>query len=120
MTQRIVLTGVVLATLISTAKSQTLPGSEPTIRTAIRTFADARNSHDGATVANLYSEDGEWIAADGRNVRGRPALADLWGSVEGQVQRAVESIDFAGPNIALVRAITQYREPRGRHHETFI
>jgi uncharacterized protein (TIGR02246 family) len=40
----------------------------------IKTFADARNAHDGEAVAALYSEDGEWISANGYFVHGRPAL----------------------------------------------
>ena len=110
----------VLAALASIGESQTSQDREESIRTVIRTFADARNSHDGRTVANLYSEDGEWIASDGRTVRGRPALAELWGGLEGKVQRTVEAIDFAGPNIAVARVATQYWEPIGRHYEIFI
>jgi uncharacterized protein (TIGR02246 family) len=120
MKQHILFAAAILATLASMGQSQAPLGSEESIRTVIRTFADARNSHDGQTVANLYSEDGEWIASNGRTIRGRPGLADLWGSLEGKVQRTVESIDFAGPNIAVARVVTQYLEPIGRHHETFI
>ena len=94
---------------------------EQSIRALIKTFADARNAHDGEAVAALYSEDGQWIAADGvKIVRGRAALAALWASVPGQVQRTIQSVDFPSNNIAVVRVVTQYEEPIGRHGETFI
>jgi uncharacterized protein (TIGR02246 family) len=94
---------------------------ESSIRTLIKSFADARNAHDGAAAAALYSEDGEWFAPNGENVvHGHQALADLWGRLPGRVERTVQSIDFPGPTIAVVRVITQYAEPISRHHETFI
>jgi uncharacterized protein (TIGR02246 family) len=94
--------------------------AEESIRRLVRGFADARNSHDGQTVANLYSEDGEWIADNGRVVQGRPALAALWGGLTGQVQRTIESINLAGSNIALVRVVTQYSDRPESHHESFV
>jgi uncharacterized protein (TIGR02246 family) len=100
--------------------AQAAPAEEEPIRALIKTFADARNSHDGAKVAALYSVDGEWISSNGLSVRGRTALARLWGTLTGQVQRTIESIDLAGSSIAVVRVVTQYSDSRGRHHETFV
>ena len=56
MKQHILFAAAILATLASMGESQAPLGSEESIRTVIRTFADARNSHDGQTAANLYSE----------------------------------------------------------------
>ncbi len=108
---------VTLAELCNAQPHQT---EEPLIRTVITVFANARNARDGDAAAALYSEDGEWISAHGYVVRGKAALVTLWGGVTGQVQRTIESIDLAGPNIAVVRVTTQYEEPVGRHHEVFI
>jgi len=95
--------------------------NERDVRAQIERFADARNAHDGAAVAALYSEDGEWLSRDGREMaRGREALATLWGGVRGQVQRTIESVDFPGDSVALVRVALQYDWSAGRHHETFV
>ncbi len=91
------------------------------LRNIIATFADARNAHKGPAVAALYSEDGKWLASTGGlAVRGRTALATLWGGLDGQVRRIVHSIDFAGPDIAIARVDTQYAEPIGLHHESSV
>lgn len=108
------------AALAAEAHAQSSPADEESIRTLIKTFADARNAHDGQAAAALYSEDGEWIGAHGASVRGRPELARMWSGVTGQVQRTIQSIDLAGPNIAVVRVLTQYVDPIGLHYETFI
>jgi len=103
------------------AQSQAASQEEQAIRKLIQTFADSRNSHDGSAVANLYSEDGEWIATRGsRRVRGRVALAQLWGGLTGQVGRTVESIDLPSDCIAIVRVMTDYGQPIGRHQEVFV
>src|ERR1700733_1218780 len=97
------------------------PPDEVSLRTLIQSFADARNAHDGRTVAAIYSEDGEWMSANGKGiVRGRADLAKMWSGVTGQVQRTIQSIEFVGPNLAVVRVATQYAEPTGRHNETFL
>jgi hypothetical protein len=91
------------------------------IRALIRKFADLRNVHDGPSVAALYSENGEWSGPYGKGaVRGRQALSTLWGSVSGYVGRTIESVDFLGGDVAMIRATTQYADPIGRHHESFI
>ena len=106
---------------MAAADAQPSSGDEESIRALVTTFADARNAHDGQAVAGLYAVDGEWISADGRfHVRGRAALARLWSSVDGQVQRTIQAIDLAGPSITVVRVVTQYWEPIGRHHEVFV
>jgi hypothetical protein len=75
------------------------------IRTLIRDFADARNAHDGNAAAQLYSENGEY----GRGaVRGREALAALWGGLNGQVKRTIQSISFPGRNVASVSVAAMY------------
>ena len=118
---RSLLTGFVWTiALAASSGGQSASDDEESVRTLIKTFADARNAHDGHAVAALYSEEGEWISANGYFVHGRPALVGLWNGVTGQVQRTIQSIDFAGPNIAVVRVGTQYAEPIGRHSETFI
>jgi uncharacterized protein (TIGR02246 family) len=90
------------------------------IRALVKAFADARNARDGNAAAAVYSEDGEWLSEDGHPVRGRPLLASLWGSVTGQVQRTISSIDFPSDNLAVVRVETQYDDSRGRHLEAFV
>jgi uncharacterized protein (TIGR02246 family) len=96
-------------------------GDEASLRTLIKTFADARNAHDGQAVAALYSEDGEWMSANGQGiVRGRADLARIWSGQTGLVQRTVQSSEFVGPNLAVVRVATEYAEPIGRHNETFV
>ncbi len=106
--------------LAAGAYAQSSPADEESIRMLVKTFANARNAHDGPAAAALYSQDGEWIGARGASVRGRIELARMWSGVTGQVQRAIQSIDFAGPNIAVVRVLTQYEQPISLHHETFI
>jgi uncharacterized protein (TIGR02246 family) len=121
MERRALLTPFLLAlALAAPGNAQALHSDEESIRTLVKTFAYARNEHNGEAVAALYSEDGEWISAKGYAVRGRPELIRLWNGVTGHVDRAIESIDFAGGNIALVRVATQYPEPIGRRHETFV
>jgi uncharacterized protein (TIGR02246 family) len=94
---------------------------EASLRALVKTFADARNAHDGQAAAALYSEDGEWMSANGQGiVRGRADLARIWSGQTGQVQRTVQSIEFVGPNVAVVHVATQYAEPIGRHNETFV
>src|SRR5580704_13657332 len=118
---RDLLTGFVLTVALAAGSAGQSPSAdEESVRTLIKAFADARNAHDGQAVAALYSEEGEWISAAGYFVQGRPALVGLWNGVTGQVQRTIQSIDFAAPNIAVVRVGTQYAEPIGRHRETFI
>jgi len=91
------------------------------VRALIRKFADFRNAHDGPGVAALYAENGEWFDPYGEAAaRGRQALATLWGSVPGSVGRMIESVDFLGGDVAMVRVTTQYADPIGRHHESFI
>ena len=95
--------------------------NEQAVRGLIKRFADARNAHDGASAAALYSEDGEWFGRGGRGtVRGRAALATLWSGVTGQAQRTIESVDFPGDAIALIRVAVRYEEPASLHHETFV
>jgi uncharacterized protein (TIGR02246 family) len=105
---------------IATAQTSSHP-EEAAVRALIKTFADARNAHDGPAVAALYSDDGEWLGPKGspRIVVGRPALAKMWSAVPGQVERTIQSIDFPGNNIAIVRVATQYPDI-GRHNETFV
>lgn len=110
----------VAATLAARLHAQPPQTDEQSIRALITAFATARNLHDGEAAARLYSEDGEWLSAKGYPAQGRTELARIWGGVTGQVQRTVESVDFPGPNISLVRVTTQYAEPIGRHHEVFI
>jgi len=99
----------------------TVDEDDEKVRALIGKFADARNAHDGDGVAALYAEDGEWFGPQGQPaVRGRQALATLWGNLPGQVGRTIQAVDFPGGNIAVVRVTTQYAEPIGRHHETFV
>jgi uncharacterized protein (TIGR02246 family) len=91
------------------------------VRALIEAFANARNAHDGNSVAAFYSDDGEWIANDGSAVvRGKVDLARMWSRVTGHVDRTVKSVEFAGRNIAMVYVTTQYEAPIGRHSEVFV
>jgi uncharacterized protein (TIGR02246 family) len=115
---------VMAATLAAIGRAQSAPKEsldEISIRALIQRFADARNAHDGDAVAAIYSEDGEWMASiETKPVKGRPALAALWGNLAGQVQRTIRSIEFPGNRIAVVRVATHYSQPPGDHSETFI
>jgi uncharacterized protein (TIGR02246 family) len=115
-------TACVLALALSLpGQAQSANNEERPIRALIQDFADARNSHDGITVASFYSDDGEWIAARGvRTVRGRAALVELWTGLSGQVRRTVRSVDLVSDSIAFVRVTAQYEEPIGRHNEVFV
>ena len=114
-----------LAVIVSAGQAQTQATREDAVRTFIKTFTDARNAHDGDSVAALYEEDGEWIklGTSTRVVRGRADLAKLWSSVTGHVDRTVSSIEFPAPNIAVVRVSGQcYPDTgvTGLHPEVFV
>ena len=111
---------VIVAIVTSIGNGQSVQTEEQSLRALVKNFADARNAHDGERVAAMYADDGEWIGARGQCRKGRSALASLWGSLPGQVQRTIQSIDFLGGNIAAVRVATQYNEPIGLHHEAFV
>jgi uncharacterized protein (TIGR02246 family) len=111
---------IVGAPIVGIVHAQSHETDEESIRALITAFANARNAQDGEAASRLYSEDGEWISAKGYVARGRSELTRTWGGVTGQVERTVQSVDFPGSNIAVVRVITQYAEPIGRHHEVFI
>lgn len=97
------------------------PGDADDVRDLIRKFSQARNAHDGPAAAALYSEDGEWLPPGGYGaVRGREALAKIWSTVAGQVERTIQSIEFPANNIAVVRVVTKFPDPVGHRHETFI
>jgi len=113
-------TFLLAAGFAASGKAQSTQADERSIRALVQVFADARNAHDGPAVAALYSEDGEWISSSGYALQGKEALSRLWSGVTGQVTRTIQSIDFAAPNIAVVRVFTQYAEPTGLRHETFI
>jgi uncharacterized protein (TIGR02246 family) len=108
------------ATLTGAGAAPTPQAEERSIRAIVKTFADARNARDGQIAAGLYSPDGEWLSAVGESIRGRAALAELWSTITAPIQRTIESIDFAGPNIAVVRVARQYPEPFALRHETFV
>jgi uncharacterized protein (TIGR02246 family) len=95
--------------------------NEAAVRALIKKFADLRNAHDGAAVAALYSEDGEWSTADGDYTRrGRPALTALWNSVTGQVERSIDFLDLETPTIAVVHTKAKYTVPQHLSHEVFV
>jgi uncharacterized protein (TIGR02246 family) len=103
---------------------------EQAIRDLIQTLADARNAGNGALVAALYSDDGEWIPSNPFGTgasKGREALTKLWTNLPGKVRRTVSSIDFPAPRIAVVRVDMRYDpkglslwQPIGLHHEVLI
>ena len=88
------------------------------VRALIKKFADLRNAHDGPGVAALYAENGEWSGQHSVH-RGRQALAAMWDRVPGYVERTIESVDFLGGDVAMIRVTTQYADPIARHHESF-
>jgi uncharacterized protein (TIGR02246 family) len=91
------------------------------VRALIDRFSDLRNAHDGAGLAALYSEDGEWLSSSGEQViHGRQALTTLWNRVPGRVDRWVDSVELVGASIAVVRVTDEYTEPIGRHHDSFV
>ncbi len=94
---------------------------EIAIRALMKKFAEARNGHDGAGVAALYSEDGEWSTAEGGGLaHGRQALTILWNGVTGQVERSVDSVEFETPTIAIVHGTARYTQPDHVSHEIFV
>jgi hypothetical protein len=94
--------------------------SEQSARLLVAKFADLRKVHDGDAVAALYTDDGAFCGRGGAYVHGRPALAALWGGVEGNVRRTVESVELPEKNVAIVYVSSDYAHPNGRHHEVFI
>jgi len=114
-----------LAFIVSVGYAQTHANREDAVRAFIKTFAEARNAHNGDAVAALYGEDGEWIKTGTatRVVRGKADLAKLWSSITGHVDRTVSSIEFPAPNIAVVRVSSQYYPDTGVtgvHPEVFV
>ena len=90
------------------------------IRLLIHRFADSRNAHDGSAAAQTYTEDGEYVSAGGgTRTKGRAALAVLWGSVQGSVQRTLEFVDLAAPDIAIARVVAEF-DGAAKLSETFI
>jgi len=97
------------------------PADEDDLRALVRKLADARNAGDGAGVAALYSEAGEWSNAYGQIImRGREALSRLWTNLGGHVERSIESIDFLGGDVAMVRVTLRYADPPAIHHESLL
>ena len=115
---------IIAATLIVTGNGQSHQSDEEALRGLIKTFADARNAKNGEAAAAVYSEDGAWIGMKGRpTVKGRAALAHLWGGVIGEVQRTPQSIDRISESIAIVRVEYRGTAPKEAsivHHEAFI
>ncbi len=113
-----------LAFTVLAGHAQTPANREDAIRAFIKTFGDARNAHDGNSVAALYTEDGEWIQNDElTRVRGRANLAKLWNGITGHVDRTINAIEFPGPDIATVRVSCQYHPDTGitgLHSEVFV
>lgn len=108
-------TVLALAVIVSAGYAQKEATREDAVRAFIKTFAEARNSHDGESVAALYGYGGEWIRVGSsiRVVRGTADLAKLWSGVTGHVDRMVSSIEFPAPNIAVVRVSGQYYPDTG-------
>jgi hypothetical protein len=102
------------------AQSPSVPSREDSVRGLIRAFAEARNAHDGAAAVALYAEDGEWVSADGWALHSRPEISKMWTNAVGHVDRTILSMDFPGPNMAVVRVETNYGSPIGLHSEVFI
>jgi uncharacterized protein (TIGR02246 family) len=96
-----------------------LAPEEAAVRTLMTTFANARNAHDGAAMAALYSGDGELRGPTGSRIVGRPALAEMWSGVKGQVERTIQSVDFPGTDIAIVHVAAKYSDT-ARGSEVFI
>ena len=97
------------------------PADEDDLRAIVRKLADARNAGDGAGVAALYSEAGEWSNAYGQTVmRGRQALSQVWSNLPGYVERSIESIDFLGGDVAMLRVTVRYTDPPAVHHESLL
>lgn len=116
---------ILLAVIVSAGHAQTQAASDGAVRAFIKTFADARNAHEGDSAAAMYSEDGEWLntGIPPAVIRGRAELAKLWSRLKGHVDRTVSGIEFPGPNIAVVRVSCQYYPDTGTtglHHEVFV
>lgn len=96
--------------------------ADETVRAVITRFADARNAHDGNAAAAAYAPDGEYVNPVGptRKVKGRAALAALWGALPGQVQRKIEAVEFITANIAVAHVVAEFSEPTSTLKETFV
>jgi uncharacterized protein (TIGR02246 family) len=95
--------------------------ADETVRALITRFADSRNARDGAAAAATYTEDGEYINTTSPLgvVKGTEALAKLWGSLTGQVQRRIQAVEFLAPNIAAVHVAAESPNDSGAVEQFF-
>jgi uncharacterized protein (TIGR02246 family) len=82
-------------------------------------MAAARNAHDGSAAAATYTEDGEYIGSS-RTFKGRIELAQLWGTMKGQMQRTIQAVNFIAPGIAIVHVLSDYPKPAIVGREVFV
>ena len=86
--------------LLGQDEDSKLRAQESEVRRVILGFVGARNAHAGARAAAAYFADGEYIDAAGNAVKGRSALAKLWGGA-GEVPRAITDVKMVTSNIAI-------------------
>jgi hypothetical protein len=86
---------------------------ERPVRALIKTFADARNAHDGPAAAATYAVEGEYRAFDRPAIHGSAELGALWGRMTGQMSRSVSSVHFVAPNLAIAVSEERFVGPEG-------
>lgn len=93
--------------------------AENAIRELFRQFTEARAARDGHAMAELYSEDAEYINAFNRaRVKGRSKLEQMWSGVQGKASRTIHSIDVLTPDMALLRVDAEFDDPSQKLEET--
>lgn len=83
---------------------------EEAIRKAQDQFAASWNQHDAAAMANLWTEDGDWIGPDGNFMQGRTKIENYlaeahtgdWATSKNSLK--VTGIRFLKPDVAVVNA----------------
>jgi uncharacterized protein (TIGR02246 family) len=93
---------------------------ENAIREMFGKFTAARAALDGHAMAELYSEDAEYISAYGPRVKGRSNLEQMWSGVTGQPKRTIHSINVLTPDMAEMRVLAEFADPSEQLEETFL
>jgi len=96
----------------------TVSAEETAVRETIAAYTAAYNKGDSAALAALFSEDAEWIDADGAATTGRPAIAALLGNVfassKGRtIAIALESVRRIAPDVVSLRAAATITDADG-------
>jgi uncharacterized protein (TIGR02246 family) len=91
---------------------------EEAIRNLSAEFTRALMKGDAKAVAGLWTEEGEYIAADGTTVRGRPALEAAYAKFfaktpDVKAEATINSIRFVGRDSAVEEGVAKVRKGKG-------